>query len=93
MFFRDVSSPHALSSVLLASLLLDLAVCGKFLFISKTIRALNLQLIEFLLHWSWTDGVVVFFSEVDENIGEVDVFFLHFLVMTSALLCLPTADK
>ena len=37
--------------------------------------------------------MIVFFSEVDENIGEVDVFFLHFLVMTPALLSLPRADK
>jgi len=30
---------------------------------------------------------------MDENVGEVDVFFLHLLVVASALFCLPGSDK
>ena len=37
--------------------------------------------------------MVVFFSEVDQNVGEVDVLFLHFLMVASALLGLSAANK
>ena len=37
--------------------------------------------------------MVVLLSEVYEDASKVDVFFLHFLVMASALLSLPSTYK
>ena len=93
MFFWNVPSPHSFPSIFFSGFLLDLAVSGKFLFVSDSIRALDVQVVEFFPHGRGTDGVVVFLSEMNKNVGEVDVFFLHFLVVTSALLSLPGADE
>lgn len=35
--------------------------------------------------------MIIFLSEVNENVGEIDIFFLHFLMMTSTLLSLSCA--
>ena len=38
-------------------------------------------------------GAIVLFSEMNKDIGEVDVFFLHLLVMASALFGLSGANE
>lgn len=37
--------------------------------------------------------MIVLLSEVKQDVGEVDIFLLHFLVMTTALFCLSGSNK
>jgi hypothetical protein len=66
---------------------------GKFLFVGQTVGAFDSECLKFLPDGEGAGGVVVFFSEVEQNVGEVDVFLLHFLVMAATLLSLPGADE
>ena len=89
----EVSPPHALAAVLLASVFLDFAVSVEFDFVGESVGAVDTQGIELVAHGEGIDGVVVLLAEVDENVGEVDVFFLHLLVVAPALLGLAGADE
>ena len=93
MLFGQISPPHALPTVLLACIFLYFAVSVEFNFVGKSVGAVDAEGIEFVAHGEGTDGLVVLLAEVDENVGEVDVFFLHLLVVTPALLCLAGADE
>ena len=93
MLLWEVPPPHALAAVLLACFLLYFAVSVEFNFVGESVGAVDIQGVELVAHGEGTDGAIVLLAEVDENVGEVDVFFLHLLVVAPALLCLAGADE
>ena len=93
LFLLDVPSPHPLPAEFFAGLFLHLTVGGKFFLVGNAIRTLNLKFTQFLQDRCGVKSVIVLFSEVYENVGEVDVLFLHLLMMASALFGLPRTNK
>ena len=93
MLLWSASLPHAPSSKLFAGLFLHLAISMELLFVGEAVREVDFLAFEVCLHERWVDGVIVFFPEVSENVGEVDVLFLHFLVVAPALFSLSRPNE
>ena len=70
-----------------------MAIGIELLFVGESIRKVDLFAFEVSLHRCRADCVVILFPEVDEDVGEVDVLFLHLLMVTPALLCLSSSNE
>ena len=74
-------------------LILHFFGCFQLLNSSQTINELYLIVFDIFLHRSSVERRIVDFSQIADDRNKVQVLFLHLLMMTTTLFCLPGSDK
>lgn len=93
LLLLTLTTSHSLLQHLRLHLLITLTIRFEFLYCSQFVNYSYSEIFEFFVDRMDVKSTVMFFSEARHNEDEVDVLFLHFLMVATTLFSLPRSHE